>query len=117
MEELVSRVAAAANLSPDIAQRAVSMVLAFLKQEGPPDEVGALFAAMPGSKSAAEDLAGDTESGGGLMGLAGRLTSLGLGLPEMQAVGQQVFAYAREKAGDERVGSIVGAIPGASQFL
>jgi hypothetical protein len=37
--------------------------------------------------------------GGGLMGLAGRLTSLGLGMAEMQTIGRQVFAFVREKAG------------------
>ena len=55
--------------------------------------------------------------GGGLMGLAGRLTGLGLGMGEMQTIGRQLFAYAREKAGDERVGQIVAAIPGLGQFL
>ncbi|GEM_PF-4297521 len=29
----------------------------------------------------------------------------------------QVFAYLREKGGDERVGAVVSAIPGAGQFL
>ena len=51
------------------------------------------------------------------MGLAGRLTTLGLGMGEMQTIGRQLFAYVREKAGDERVGQIVSAIPGLTQFL
>jgi hypothetical protein len=55
--------------------------------------------------------------GGGLAGLAGRLASLGLGMGEMQTIGRQVFAYVREKAGDELVGQVAAAIPGLAQFL
>jgi hypothetical protein len=55
--------------------------------------------------------------GGGLMGLVGSLTGLGLGMGEMQTIGKEVFAFAREKAGDERVGQVAAAIPGLSQFL
>ncbi len=51
------------------------------------------------------------------MGLAGQLTGLGLGMGEMQIAGRQLIAYARENAGDERVGQIIAAIPGLGQFL
>jgi hypothetical protein len=120
MEDLITRIATDAGIEPGIAKKSVGMILAFLRKEGPKDEVDALFAAVPGSADAAagEDggaLAG--AMGGGLMGLAGQLTGLGLGMGEMQTIGQQVFAYVREKAGDERVGQIVLAIPGLAQFL
>jgi hypothetical protein len=36
---------------------------------------------------------------------------------EMQTAGRQLIAYAREKAGDERVGQIVATIPALGQFL
>jgi hypothetical protein len=55
--------------------------------------------------------------GGGIMGLAAQLFSLGLGMSEMQTIGKEVFAFAREKVGEERLGQIVAAIPGLSQFL
>jgi hypothetical protein len=55
--------------------------------------------------------------GGGLMGLAGQLSGLGLGMGEMQAVGKEIFAHAREHAGDETVGQVAAAIPGLHQFL
>ncbi len=35
----------------------------------------------------------------------------------MQTVGKKVFAYAREKGGDELVGEITASIPGLSQFI
>jgi hypothetical protein len=124
MEDLIARIAAEASIEPEVAQKAVGMILGFLQKEGPPAEVGALLAAIPG---AAEAAAGQESSstaggvlgaiGGGLMGLAGQLTGLGLGMGQMQTIGRQVFAYAREKAGDEAVGQVVAAIPGLTQFL
>ena len=36
---------------------------------------------------------------------------------EMQSVGKELFAFAREKAGEDAVGQIAGAIPGLSQFI
>jgi len=120
MEDLIARIAADAGIDPGIAEKSVGMILAFLLQEGPKDEVDGLFAALPGAAQAA-DAAGDDNGGGGLggglMGLASRLSGLGLGMGEMQTIGRQVFAYVREKAGDERVGQIVSAIPGLGQFL
>ncbi len=115
MEDLIARIAAAAGIEPEIAQKAVGMILAFLRQEGPQADVDALFAAVPGAAEAAD--AASAEAGGGLMGLAGRLTSLGLGLGEMQTIGRQLFAFVRGKAGDELVGQIAAAIPGVAQFL
>jgi hypothetical protein len=127
MEDLIARIAAAAGVEPEIAQKAVGMILAFLRNEGPQAEVDALFAAVPGAAEAADAASGERDGGalnglagamgGGLMGLAGRLTSLGLGMGEMQAIGRQVFAFVREKAGDEVVGQVAAAIPGLAQFL
>ncbi len=128
MEDLIARVAATAGVEPEIAQKAVGLILAFIRKEGPQQEVDALFAAVPGAAETADAAAAETGGGGaleglmgamggGLMGLAGRLTGLGLGMGEMQAIGRQVFAYAREKAGDERVGQVAAAIPGLGQFL
>jgi hypothetical protein len=54
---------------------------------------------------------------GGLMVLAGQLTSAGLSMGQMQAVGKTLFAHVREKAGEGVVGGIVGAVPGLSQFV
>ena len=124
MDELITRIATSAGIEPGIARKSAGMIFSFLRNEGPKDEVDALFAAVPGSAEAADAAAGEDAGsafagamGGGLMGLAGRLTGLGLGMGEMQTIGRQVFAYMREKAGDERVGQIVSAIPGLGQFL
>lgn len=125
MEDLIARIIKA-GVEREIAQKAVGMILAFLRKEGPEAEVDALFAAVPGAAEAADAASGESGGalsgliggmGGGLMGLAGRLTSLGLGMGEMQTIGRQVFAHVREKAGDELVGQVAAAIPGLAQFL
>jgi hypothetical protein len=124
MEELIARIAGEAGVDPGIATKAVEAILAFLRKAGPQAQIDALLAAMPGAAEAAArgDDGGVSGGflgtiGGGLMGLAGRLSGLGLGMSEMQTIGRQLFAYAREKAGDEAVGQAVAAIPGLGQFI
>lgn len=128
MDELIARITASAGIDPEVARKAVGLVFAFLRKEGPAAEVDALFAEVPGAAEAAAAAADEKSGGGllgglmgtmggGLMGLAGRLGALGLGMGEMQALGKEVFAYVREKAGDERIGQVAAAIPGLAQFL
>lgn len=114
MEDLIAQIAAEAGVDSAAARQALGLILAFLRQEGPRAEVDTLFAAFPG---AAEAATAGGEAAGGLMGLAGKLSELGFGMAEMQAAGRQIFAYAREKVGDEAVGQLVAAIPGLAQFV
>ncbi len=134
MPNLIARVATATGATPDIARQAVALILDFLKREAPAEAVDKLLAKAPelnaiiasGPKSAGEGLggalsglmgAGSGMGGGGLMGLGSDLMGLGLGMGEIQAAGKEVFAYAREKGGDDVVGEISGAVPGLSQFI
>jgi hypothetical protein len=55
MEDLIARVAAAASVEPEIAKKSVETILAFLRKEGPQDEVDALFAAVPGAAGSMSD--------------------------------------------------------------
>jgi len=130
MDELVARVGAAAGISADQAQRAINLVLAFLNKEAP-TEFAEMQHHLPDAQSAVA--AGDADNpkngglmgglmnmmsgGGGLMGLASQLTGMGLSTGEMTNVGKEIFAFAREKAGDERVSQVAHAIPGLSQLL
>jgi hypothetical protein len=41
----------------------------------------------------------------------------GLDMGQVQTVTKEVIAYAREKAGEDTVGEIVGSIPGLGQFV
>jgi hypothetical protein len=130
MDELITRVTGATGLDADTARKAVGLILAFLAKEGPPEDVAAISEAIPGGQAAidtadAEEgggglgsrLMGMMGGGGGLMGLAGKLSGLGLGMDEMQGAGREIFAYCKEKVGEERLGRIAGSIPGLSQFV
>ena len=130
MEELIGRVATAADIPADQAERAIGLVLAFLQREAPA-EVGDMLQTVPGGEQAAAagavdkpkasglmgGLMGMMGGGGGLMGLASQLSGIGLGTGEMTTVGKEIFAFAREKAGAERVGKVAAAVPGLGQFI
>ncbi len=62
-------------------------------------------------------IAAGAMGGGGLMALCGELMDLGLSLDQIQTGGREVFAYAREVAGDQTIGEITASIPGLSQFI
>lgn len=119
MEELIARLGAKCGVERASAERAVAIILDFLRKEGPADKVQALLDTMPGAAPLA-DSAGGGQGGfgmGGIMGAANRLMAAGLSMGQVQSVTQEVVAYAREKAGEDTVGEIVGAIPGLSQFV
>ncbi|MFL5006193.1 MAG: DUF2267 domain-containing protein [Microvirga sp.] len=125
MEELLARVTQATGLDAQTATRAIGIILNFLRKEGPPAEVDQLLTAMPGSETAME---AGADGGGGLMGmiggmgggvmaLGGQLMGAGVSMGQMQPLGHELFAFGREKAGEDVMGAIVGAIPGLSQFV
>lgn len=129
MEELLARVTTRTGLDAATAQTAIGHILAFLQKEGPAAEVGQLLAALPGSEALiAESNAG--ESGGGLMGILGgmmggggvmalgqKLMAAGVPMGQMQPLGQELFAFGREKVGEDAMGPIIGSIPGLNQFV
>eukprot|EP01037_Dinobryon_pediforme_P008938 gene8938-biopygen5374 len=130
MDELVARITDAAGIGPDLARSAIGIILNFLQKEAP-DEVASLIQSIPGATEAiaAQNMDGTKSAGllgglmgmmgggGGLMGLASQLSGAGLGMGDMQSVGHELFAFVREKAGDEAVGQIANAVPGLSQFI
>ncbi|PSC02593.1 hypothetical protein SLNSH_23240 [Alsobacter soli] len=129
MEELIQRISAATGMDAATTTKAVGIILAFLQKEAPAEDVSRMFEAMPGSQELAAAHA-DDEGGGGLMGaigglmgggglmaLAGKLSGAGLSMDQMQTLGKELFAYGREKAGEDAMGSIVGAVPGLGQFV
>ena len=135
MDNLIARVATAAETTPDTARRAVALIVDFIAREAPEDAVSKLFAKAPelhaivasGSQTGGEGMGGVLKGlmggaagamgGGGLMALGSDLMGLGLGMSQIQAAGKQVFGFAREVAGDDVVGEISAAIPGLSQFI
>ena len=122
MNELVDRLVANCGVDPPAAEKAVGIILDFLRKEGPPDKVQALMDKMPGAEALIAAAAEGQSSGGmfgmgGIMGAANRLMAAGLSMGQVQSVTREVVAYAREKAGEDTVGEVVGAIPGLGQFV
>jgi hypothetical protein len=117
MDELLDRLVANVGIDRATAEKAVGIILAFLLKEGPADKVQALIDQMPG----ADVVMQATESGGsgmgGIMGVGTKLMAAGLGMDQMQGVTRELIAFAREKAGEDTVGEIVGSIPGLGQFV
>ena len=135
MPNLIARVATAADTTPDVARQAVALVIDFIKRDAPDEAVHKLLDKAPGLKAIVASVnstggegMGDTVKGlmgvsagsmggGGIMALGNQLLGLGLGMSQIQTIGKEVFAYAREVAGDDVVGEIAAAIPGLSQFI
>ena len=125
MEDLLARVTQATGLDQSTARQAIGIILAFLRKEGPATEVNQLFAAMPGAEELAGQAGGSSGGlsgmmsamGGGVMALGGQLMGIGVSMGQMQPLGRELFAYGREKAGEDVMGPIVGSIPGLTQFV
>lgn len=128
MDELISRVMAAAGLDETLTRKAIGIILAFLQKEGPATEIGQLMAALPGAQELANAeggakggllgmVGGLMGGGGGVMALGGQLMGAGLSMGQIQTVSKEMFAVGREKAGEDAMGAIVGAIPGLGQFV
>jgi hypothetical protein len=135
MENLIARVASAANISPAVARKAVGLIGDFLQREAPEEAVKDLFDKAPafpaiiassthtggegmgGGLKGLMGVAAGAMGGGGLMALGSELMGLGLDLDQVQTIGKEVFGYAREVAGDQVVGEISASIPGLSQFI
>ena len=122
MEELIARLVANVGVDRAAAEKAVGIILDFLSKEGPPDKVQALIDKLPGAQALIEaqqasDSGGGMFSMGGLMGAGTKMMAAGLSMAQVQGVTKEVIAYTREKAGEDAVGEIVGAIPGLSQFV
>jgi len=126
MDELIARVTQKTGLDQATARKAVGLILGYLQKEGPQNEVNQLIGALPGAQDAIEEsktgasggMMGMVGSmGGGVMALGGQLMGIGVSMGQMQPLGKELFAYGREKAGEDTMGAIMGSIPGLSQFV
>ncbi|MGO4666031.1 DUF2267 domain-containing protein [Bosea sp. 2YAB26] len=128
MDELISRIVAASGLDEGLARKAIGIILAFLQKEGPAAEIEQLMSALPGAQELADSanggkgglmgmVGGLMGGSGGVMALGGQLMGAGLSMGQIQSVSKEMFAVGREKAGEDAMGAIVGAIPGLGQFV
>jgi hypothetical protein len=120
MNELVEQLAAKAGIDRAVAEKAIGIILGFLRKEGSADKVQVLIDRIPGAERAVE--ASNKGSGlsglmgGGLMALGSRLMGLGLGIGEIQNVARELFKFGRDKIGADQMGEIISGTPGLSQF-
>ena len=122
MEELVARLVANVGVDQAAAEKSVGIILDFLRKEGPPDKVQALIDSLPGAAALLQaqqsaDAGGGLFDMGGVMGAGTKMMAVGLSMGQVQGVTKETIAYVREKAGEDAIGEIVGAIPGLSQFI
>jgi hypothetical protein len=122
MDELIGRLVANVGVDRTAAEKAVGIILDFLRKEGPADKVQALIDRLPGAEALlkaqqASDAGGGMFAMGGVMGAGTKMMAAGLSMGQVQAVTKEVIAYSREKAGEDAIGEIVGAIPGLSAFI
>jgi hypothetical protein len=120
MDELIGRLAGNAGIDNAVAEKTIGIILGFLRNEGPSDQVQALIDTIPGAEAviAAESKGGGLGRlmGGGLMALGTKLMGLGLGMSEIQNVARELFRFGRDKIGADQMGKIIAGTPGLSQF-
>jgi len=120
MDELIGRLASQAGIDNVVAERTIGIILSFLRNEGPSNDVQLLIDRIPGAETAiaASSNGGplDRLMGGGLMALGTKLMGLGLGMGEIQNVARELFRFGREKIGADHMGKIIAGTPGLSQF-
>jgi len=131
MQDLIGRIVTATGLSEDKATKALGIVLNLIQTQGNQNKVQELFDKLPGAAELAREQGGDGagRGGGGLLGmLAGgmmggplaaisKLTSAGLSMDQIKALGTTTLDYAKEKAGSQLVKDVAGSSPGLSGYV
>lgn len=129
MNEIVSKIADQTGISPELAEKAVGMMLGFLQREGEDGPVAKMIEALPGAIDLVARFNGEGQGkgllgglmsaigGGGIMGLGQQLMSEGLGMGEITALAKSTMSVAREYAGDDVVDNVIASVPGLKQFV
>jgi len=122
MDELIARLVANVGIDQTAAEKAVGIILNFLRTEGPPDKVQGLIDRLPGAEALLQSQQDDAGGGGifsmgGIMGAGSKMMAAGLTMDQVQGVTRETIAFVREKAGEDAISEIVGAIPGLGHFI
>ena len=129
MSEIVTRIADNVGISPDLAEKALGMMLGFLQREAADGPVATMIEAIPGAAELVAKYNGEGAGGGGLLG--GLMSAIGgggimglwaamaqgLGMGEITTLAKETMAVAREHAGADVVDEVVASVPGLSQFV
>jgi len=102
MDDLIGRLVANPGVDCTAAERAVGIFPQFLRKEGPRDTVRALIQYMQGDDAAMSPSSRSLRSPGTF---------------EARLLGARSVSFARDNAGEDAVGRLVGAIPGLGQSV
>jgi F420-0:gamma-glutamyl ligase len=102
MDDLIGRLVAHAGVDRTAAEKAAGVIVQFLSNEGSTEKVRALIRHMPGADAA-------------MPASSSSLRSPRIG--QSQAVTTETLTFSREKAGDDAVGKVVGALPSLGRFV
>ena len=131
MNEIVTEIANRVGISPELAEKALGMMLGFLQREAADGPVAEMIEKIPGATELVAQFNGEGSGGGGgllgglmsalggggIMGLGQQLMSEGLGMSEITSLAKETIAIAKEHAGEEVVDQVVASVPGLSQFV
>ncbi|MBW9053724.1 hypothetical protein [Rhizobium mesosinicum] len=131
MNEIVTEIANRVGIAPDLAEKALGMMLGFLQREAADGPVAEMIEKIPGATELVAQFNGEGSGGGGgllgglmsalggggIMGLGQQLMSEGLGMSEITSLAKETIAIAKEHAGEEVVDQVVASVPGLSQFV
>ena len=129
MNEIVTQIADRVGIAPDLAEKALGMMLGFLQREAADGPVAKMIEAIPGGADLVAQFNGEGAGGGGLLGglmasfgggvmaLGQQLMAQGLGMGEISTLAKETMAVAREYAGAETVDEVIASVPGLSQFV
>jgi hypothetical protein len=121
MDELIAQLSAKTGIDNIVAEKAVGIILGFLRTEGPGDTVGALIDGIPSADAVIDANSGggsllSSLFGGGLMALGGKLMGLGLGMGDIKTLARELFSFGRDRIGADKIDEIIAGTPGLSQF-
>jgi hypothetical protein len=123
MNDIIRQISESTGIAPDVAEKAMGLMLAFLEKEGEDGPVQTMLAKIPGAAELISAHGGGSGGflsglmGGGVMGLGQQLMGLGLGMGEITALAKQTIATAKQYAGEDVVDQVVASIPGLGQFV
>ena len=131
MNEIVTEIANRVGISPELAEKALGMMLGFLQREAADGPVAEMIEKIPGATELVAQFNGEGSGGGGgllgglmsalggggIMGLGQQLMSEGLGMSEITSLAKETIAIAKQYAGEEVVDQVVASVPGLSQFV
>ena len=136
MEEIIRAVAEKVGLDEETAQSVVGTLLSFVRDAADEEDANALLDQLPGAQELVDGAGGESEGGGGLMGMLGgmlggslgsamsafsQLQEKGLDMDQIGEAGKTLFGQLSEQLDSDLVRRVVanvaGNIPGVGGYL